>query len=83
MKLFGTHANVLGMVIVAFLLLIFGEITPKTIAVNSPEGVSRLVIVPLHYFSRIITPVRLVLVWLRRALLPDKNLKKNRYPFTF
>ena len=44
-----------------FLLLIFGEVTPKTIAVRHARVFSRLAALPLLFFSRLITPVRLVL----------------------
>lgn len=43
------------------LLLLFGEIIPKTMAVKNSEGVSLFVARPLSAFSRLITPVRWVL----------------------
>ena len=47
-------------VIVMFpLLLLFGEVTPKTIAVNNPIRIStNLVATPLTLWSRLITPLR-------------------------
>jgi putative hemolysin len=47
-------------VIVMFpLLLLFGEVTPKTIAVNNPIRISTsLVATPLTLWSRLITPLR-------------------------
>jgi len=43
------------------LLLLFGEVTPKTIAVSNPLGIStRLVAAPLAYWSKLVTPLRRV-----------------------
>jgi len=43
------------------LLLIFGEITPKTIAVHNSETISRLVAYPIQLFSKLIFPLRITL----------------------
>ncbi len=43
------------------LLLIFGEVTPKTIAVRHAAVLSRVAALPLLWFSRAITPIRVVL----------------------
>ncbi len=43
------------------MLLLFGEILPKTIAVKFPEKVSFFNSYPLYMFSKIITPARFIL----------------------
>ena len=43
------------------LLLIFGEITPKTLALYNPRGYARFAAIPLRLFSSLIAPVRWVL----------------------
>jgi putative hemolysin len=43
------------------LLLLFGEIVPKTIAVKRSEEVSLLVARPIQAFARLVTPIRWVL----------------------
>jgi CBS domain containing-hemolysin-like protein len=43
------------------LILVFGDLTPKMLAVAYPERVSVLVSRPLEIFSRLITPVQAVL----------------------
>lgn len=43
------------------LLLIFGEVTPKTIAVHNSETISRLVARPIQLFSKLIFPLRITL----------------------
>lgn len=47
--------------ITTVLLLIFGEITPKTVAVHNAEPISRLVAYPIKFFSKLIFPLRVVL----------------------
>lgn len=47
--------------ITTVLLLIFGEITPKTVAVHNAESISKLIAYPIHLFSRLIFPLRVVL----------------------
>jgi len=51
------------------LLLIFGEVTPKTFAVRNAEAVSRAAAVPLLWLSRAIWPLRVVLRGITTAVL--------------
>lgn len=43
------------------ILLIFGEITPKTLGLMRPEGVSRLVARPMAFLAWVFTPYRWIL----------------------
>jgi putative hemolysin len=52
---------VLGMTI---LILLFGEIMPKIIAVQRPEHIAPLVVLPLNLFSTAIAPARRSLRWI-------------------
>ena len=52
------------------LLLIFGEITPKTFAIKHAEELSRIVAPPLWFFSKLIYPFRKVLRSITDLLLP-------------
>jgi CBS domain containing-hemolysin-like protein len=54
--------------VMTLLLLVFGEITPKTYAVEHAEGVSRLVAPPILLFSVVITPIRWLLQWVTDRL---------------
>jgi putative hemolysin len=54
----------MNIVIVLPILLLFGEITPKTIAIKNSERFALFVAEPLTCFSRIITPIR----WLIRTI---------------
>jgi CBS domain containing-hemolysin-like protein len=52
----------LSVLIMVPLLLLFGEVTPKTIAVSDPVKVSiRIVVLPLSIWTRLITPFRWVI----------------------
>jgi putative hemolysin len=59
-SLYGSEqAGWVNILIMFPLLLLFGEVTPKTIAVSNPVGISaRLVATPLAYWSKLITPLR-------------------------
>lgn len=51
----------MAMAVTVPVLLLFGEIIPKTIAVKFPEKIARFNSYPLYVFSTAITPVRLTL----------------------
>lgn len=51
----------ISMVLTVPVLLLFGEIIPKTVAVNFPEKIARINAYPLHLFSRMIAPLRFAL----------------------
>ncbi|MFP4057505.1 MAG: hemolysin family protein [Candidatus Brocadiia bacterium] len=51
------------------LLLLFGEVTPKTFAVRHAEGLSRAVALPLLWFCQAILPLRVVLRHITNGVL--------------
>ncbi|PID57185.1 hemolysin [candidate division KSB3 bacterium] len=63
---FGPIIATAGMTI---LLLIFGEVTPKTFAVQFPMKYAFFVSRPLQFFSKIVFPVRAVLTSIADAIL--------------
>jgi len=63
--------------VMTFLLLIFGEITPKTYAVQNAEAISLLVARPLELFSIIILPLRRTLESASDLFLP---LFRSKHP---
>jgi CBS domain containing-hemolysin-like protein len=67
---FGKYGIFLSTGIMTFVILIFGEITPKTFAVQNPETFVRHAALPLNFFSKVITPVREALRFLARGVLP-------------
>ncbi|MEE8219438.1 MAG: hemolysin family protein [bacterium] len=59
---FGPPGKFYAMVLTTLLLLLVGEVIPKTYAVHRPEAHARLVARPLIAFQWLITPVRVLLV---------------------
>jgi CBS domain containing-hemolysin-like protein len=54
--MFGTAGVGLSIGVTTFILLVFGEVTPKTIAIHNNERLSSLVAGPLYFFSKVFTP---------------------------
>ena len=50
-------------------LLIFGEITPKTVAVHNAEAISKLVAHSIQFFSKLIFPLRIILRFVTNFLM--------------
>jgi CBS domain containing-hemolysin-like protein len=59
MELFGSKGVGIATGIMTFMILVFGEITPKTFAAQNAVAVSLIVAGPLNFFIRLISP----LVW--------------------
>ena len=51
------------------ILLVFGEITPKTLASYSSERFATVVVYPLSLFAWLITPARILLHWMTEGLI--------------
>ena len=79
---------VVATVCVTILLLIFGEVTPKTIATHRPERLALLYVRPLEVISRIFHPLVVALSWVaskvtrmigapsvRRLLLTEQEIR--------
>lgn len=64
MSIFGSQGVAIATAVMTVLVLIFGEITPKTIAANSPEKVALLVSKPINLIMKIVKP----LVWVFNLL---------------
>lgn len=65
----GDRGVALAIALTTSLLLVFGEVTPKTLAVRHAEALARGVALPLLWFSKVIAPVRYVLRAITRGLL--------------
>jgi len=60
----GGTALFVAVLAMTLLILLFGEIMPKIIAVEWPAQIAPLVVVPLNIFSMIISPARRSLRWI-------------------
>jgi putative hemolysin len=62
------------------LVLIFGEITPKSLAVHHAVTMSRLVIRPVYYLSILFYPIGLLFTWIASNLLRFFRLEPRDNP---
>ncbi|MFC1717613.1 hemolysin family protein [Candidatus Poribacteria bacterium] len=67
--LLGNKGVGVAIIVTTILLLIFGEITPKTIAVHNAERISKLVAYPIQFFSTLIFPLRVTLRFVTNSLI--------------
>ena len=70
LSIFGPVGKFYAIAVSILLLLLFGEVVPKTYAVHRPESHARLVARPLMAFRWLITPGRVVLVGLVNRIAP-------------
>ncbi len=56
-RLLRSHGLMAAIIVDSLLVLFIGEIIPKTIAVNRPERLARMAIMPLHAFARVSRPI--------------------------
>jgi putative hemolysin len=59
-RIFEGHSKILSIAAMTLLLLLFGELTPKSIAVRHPREISQFSSIPLFYVHKILTPIRFV-----------------------
>lgn len=69
-RFFGEQAGpIVATVSMTILLLIFGEVTPKTFAVQFPQKYAFFVSRPLLLFSKIVFPIRIILTGIADLIL--------------
>jgi CBS domain containing-hemolysin-like protein len=81
-QIFNDNPLLIATVAMTLLVLIFTEITPKTIAVQHPLAVARLVARPLRLVEALLKPVITVVSALSRGLMRLVGIKtRSRTPF--
>jgi putative hemolysin len=60
----GGTALLVAVLAMTILILLFGEVMPKIIAVQRPEQVAPLIVIPLNLFSTLVSPARRSLRWI-------------------
>ncbi len=65
----GEGRSWLAVVLMTPILMVFGEITPKSVAARFPEGFARLLAAPLSHFAAFIRPFRAVVLWISNGVL--------------
>lgn len=66
--------------VMTILVLIFGEITPKSLAVHNAVGFSRFVIRPVYALSIILYPIGLFFTWITASILRLFGLESRDNP---
>ncbi len=66
--------------VMTILILIFGEITPKSIAVHNAVPFARLIIRPVHILSRVLYPVGLAFTFITSNMLRLFRLESSNNP---
>ncbi|RKY87381.1 hemolysin [candidate division KSB1 bacterium] len=62
-KIFGRNGVGISIILITFLLLIAGEISPKTLAIKNAPGFASFSAKPLNYFHKLVFPMRKVFIW--------------------
>jgi len=84
LTLFGNKGIGISIGIMTFLILTFGEITPKVIAIRNSEKISLLVAPYIAFFFRLIAPIRGVLLSIVNIITPlySRRIKAQRSQLT-
>lgn len=67
--LMGESRGWLAPLLMTPLLMVFGEITPKSLAARFPETFARMLVIPLSLFMRVIAPVRWIFLQVSNGIL--------------
>ena len=59
-ELFGAYGATLSTVVITIVVLVFGEITPKNIAKEKPEGFARFSAPIISFFMTLLTPINFI-----------------------
>lgn len=60
----GDEGALIAVVVLTFVMLIFGEITPKTLAAIYPDKIARWIVYPIQFILRLLYPI----VWFANAM---------------
>jgi len=63
-----------------FLILFFGEITPKSIAVHNADRLARLVVKPIYWLSVLLYPIGRFFTWVSSLILRALGLEPREQP---
>ncbi|MFC1708604.1 hemolysin family protein [Candidatus Omnitrophota bacterium] len=77
-KTLGNRGLAVSIGAATFLLLIFGEVTPKTFAIKRAEAFSYNVARPLEIFARIIFPIRYVFNFIAKAIIRAFGIRLDK-----
>jgi Mg2+/Co2+ transporter CorB len=79
-QMFGSNGIGIATGIMTLIVLIFGEITPKTIAMTHSEKICLLTARPIYFLSIIFTPLIVVLDLITRSITKFFRTKSGKRP---
>ena len=82
-KMWGNFAISIGSGVLTLLVLIFGEITPKTAATSYADKFSLIVAKPIWFLTRVLTPVIIVINFLASCIMKVFRININEKESTF
>ena len=68
---------IIQIVIITFLLLLFGEVLPKVYANNKAASFAKLMSIPLSFLEKIFKPISAILISSTRII--DRKIKNNKH----
>lgn len=68
-RLYGDVGVAIATLTLTLVILIFAEMTPKTLAALHPERIAKLASIPLQGLQKLLSPVVLFVSWMTRAIL--------------
>lgn len=82
-EMWGNFAISIGSGVLTLLVLIFGEITPKTAATGYADKFSLIVAKPIWFLTRVLTPVIIVINFLASCIMKVFRININEKESTF
>ncbi len=82
--LFGKKGIAISIGVMTFLILTFGEITPKIIAIRNPEKISLMVVPAIAVINRILFPISKAFQFIADLITPlfSRRIKPEKSQFT-
>ncbi|MFC1668176.1 hemolysin family protein [Chlamydiota bacterium] len=77
---FGEKGLVISVFVMTLLILIFGEITPKTLALQNPKKISLIVAPGVLFFQKIFSPLVCFFIFIADGVLKVFNIEKKKKP---
>lgn len=79
--IFGNSGTAIATFVMSILLIIFGEVLPKTIATYHPEKVTQVFAVPLSIIRTIMKPITVLFSFITKMMeFIEKSLEKDKPP---
>jgi Mg2+/Co2+ transporter CorB len=69
LTVFGEVGIAYATVVVSVLIIVFAEVTPKTLAINNPDGFALRVARPLSWIVKLLSPITFGVEWIVKQLL--------------